>query len=296
MDHMVEVRPQRSMLRWFIALLTVVVLVTPTVHTPTVYGADSGGEDVQERFKILKKDLLAHKKAKELRKLREDVKAAEKLYLDAENEDELRVEIVNLVGSLTKTKRNEQIVIMGLHGLGDLGDPRGAKYVRAKLRQPRVKESSDVLEAAVATAADVVEISLVAPLLKIVTKSKTYGVAADAIQSLGRYRDCEKKRVHILRTLVETVRKDRAGGISGGGGASGGARGGSGGTSTDPDQGPLPQARGGATSGRWTALSRVLPGAMNDLTGLDIASVDDWIELVRENRSSLASLFQAPAK
>ncbi len=288
MGHVVEVCLPRVLSRCFIALCILAAFAEPVANA-----ADTSGEDVLERYKVIEKDLKAHKKAKELRKLREDIKSLEKLYVDAEHDDDVRVKIVNLVGSLTKAKRNEQMVIMGLHGLGDLGDPRGAKFVRAKLRQPNVKQASNTLEAAVATAADVVHPSLVAPLLKIVCKSKTLGVAADAIQSLGRYGRCEKKRVRILTTIVDSVRKDRTGGVAGGGG-SGGARGGSGGTSTNPEQGPLPPARAGSTSNRWGTLSRVLPGAMNELTGQDIGTADEWIDLVRDSRGSLGDIFQLP--
>ena len=31
---------------------------------------------------------------------------------------------------------------------------------------------------------------------------------------------------------------------------------------------------------------------MNELTGQDVPSVDDWIELVKDNRGSLGDLFQ----
>lgn len=303
MGLVVEIRPPRALpRRWFIIPVLIAMLVAPIIgptgESPTpgsgaAWAADTGGEDLGERFKILKKDLNAHRKANALRKLREAVKAAERLYLDAESDDRLRGRIVDLVGGLTKVKGNEQIVIMGLHGLGDLGDERGARYVRGKLSQPNVKRSGVILEAAVATAADVVHPSLVGPLLKIVTKSKTFGVAADAIQSLGRYGRVEKQRVRILKTVVESVRKDRAGALSGGGSGGGARGGGGGGMSTDPEQGgSLPARSGGAANGRWRALSSVLPGAMNDLTGQDVPSVDDWIRLVKDNRGSLKDIFQ----
>ncbi len=57
---------------------------------------------------------------------------------------------------------------------------------------------------------------------------------------------------------------------------------GAGGTMTGRDGGP---------TARWNALTRVLPHALSELTGQDIASLEDWFILAKEHKSKLSALF-----
>ena len=75
---------------------------------------------------------------------------------------------------MTKGTRDPALAKPMLHTLGDIGDPRGAKYIKPYLRQRDPKKAPDLLKVAVAVSAEVCDASLVGPLLKIVLKSKTY--------------------------------------------------------------------------------------------------------------------------
>ena len=195
---------------WFV-ILAVGMFCTPTVAmageadtTPAKTG--------KERLAEITIAVKAHKKAKSITGIQEELSKIETLYEDAADDDELRVKIVKFVGSLTRGSKNVSLATEMLHTLSDIGDPRGAKYVKPYLKQPDKKKAPEMLRIAVGVAADVRHDSLVGPLLSIVTQSKTFGVAGDAVDTLGRYRECKKLRNKIVDTLLRTTKKSKPGG------------------------------------------------------------------------------------
>ena len=247
--------------------------------------AEDRKAELATQFKALAIEVKGHKKAKDYEALDEDLTRARTLYEEASGDDKLRGQLVDLVGSIAKGCKSEVVAPFVLDALADMGDLRGAKYIKPYLKQRNLKVSSSLLQKAVAVSADVPDPSLVEPLLRIVEKSKTYGIAADAIESLARFGECKKKRRKILERLCKSIKKSKPGGrpgMRGGGGMDDGS--GNMGNATAMGQ------EGGA-SARWNALARVLPSALNSLTGRDIHQAADWFELVRESKGKLALLF-----
>lgn len=247
--------------------------------------AEDRKAELTTKFKALAVEVKGHKKAKDYDALDGDLTRARELYEEASGEDKLRGQIVDLFGSISRGCKSDVVAPYVLDALADIGDLRGAKYIKPFLKQRNVKVSSSLLQKAVAAAGEVPDPSLVEPLLKIVEKSKTYGIAADAIESLARFGKCKKKRCKILERLCKSIKKSKPGGRPGMRGG-GGMDDGSGSVSESSAMGQA----GGATA-RWNALARVLPGALNDLTGRDIHQATDWFDLVSESKGKLAILF-----
>lgn len=249
--------------------------------------AEESDADLQARYESLEEAIERHKADEGA--LKEDLKRAVEMYGDAVRQDDLRAQLVTLVGHQAGRRESEVVTLAALRALGDMGDPRGARYVKPFLRQRDRKKASPMLMAAVGVAGEVPDASLVEPLLKIVEKSKTFKVATLAMASLGKFRRCKRKRARILERLVKTVEKARPGGRPGMRGAGSGSddfTGTSGGT--DPG---FVGKEGGATA-RWSALTAALPGALNELTGRDIAQVEDWFLYYEDNKRNLKRLFK----
>ena len=223
----------------------------------------------------------------EIKALYKAVTTAEKDELEDDLRDDLKEMLVDLVRSMARGRHAKHTAVFVLRSLGELGDPNGAKTIRHYLRQPNPKESSPELQAAVAAAAHVPDDSLVEPLLKIVDRSKTFRIAADAIKSLGHFKTCTRKREKILEELVKSVKKNKPGGRPGmrGGGTSG----------MDPNGGygstSAPMGQEGSPAARWSTLSPVLAKAMNQLTGQKLTSAEDWFIAVHDAKGHLDSLF-----
>jgi hypothetical protein len=187
---------------------------------------------------------------------------------------------------MAKGRRGEKAAPYVLDALGEMGDPRGSRYVRPFLHQHDLKKSDELLEKAVAVAGKLPDDDLVEPLLRIVEKSKTFGIAAAAMRSLGHFGHVKRYRKQILERLVKTVKKNKPGGRPGMRGSSGGG--------LDPyatGSGSVPYPNQSDPSARWGVLAGALPGALNALTGQKVASAADWFSVFDGAKRDLDSLF-----
>ena len=247
------------------------VLAEDTTPAPTA--------DVAERLAALQASVAEHKRAKDSEGLLGDVRRIVALHAEAKHDEKVRKQSVKLLGGLTRGGRIGSMVgVAAIEGLGKTADPEGSRYLTARLRRAGDDRAIALVRAAVAAAQQLCTDDLIDPLLKIVTDSKDYTLAAQAMQTLGHFRHCKRKRVKILKALCETVAKDRPGAK---------------GRSKDPVPNDQYRNTGELARNRWAALARVLPGALSRLTGrkMEGADADWWVEYVRNNKRNLAEVF-----
>ncbi len=274
-----------------IALATVLVGSLSFVRAARAADADP----VLEKVVGLEKKTEADTTAKSNEALVGDAKAAADLYRECEGKDPYRDRILAIVGSITRFKQDD-VCKIAFTTLGDIGDLKGAKYVRPFLRPFDDAKVPVNLEMAVTVAKQLPDDSLVEPLLAIADASKNYSFAAKAVEALGSFSAVKSKREKILTELVKTVQKSQPGAKGKYGGGNGGGEGTDGGTPMDGSvsDGSYGQSNQGK-SARWPALSGALPDALNRLTGTICGSADEWFATYKEHKSKLSVLFVADA-
>ena len=136
---------------------------------------------------------------------------------------------------------------------GDSNSSRSTKHAEDP------KRASDTLKAAVEAASQLPDPSLVAPLLKIVTRSKTTGIMEEAVFALGKFKDARKYRGRILETLVGEAKKVKPGN-----------RPRMRGSQDSLNGNGTPYGRESGPGARWAALSASVPVALRELTGQDV--------------------------
>lgn len=258
-----------------------------------------------EKVVALEKKATADATAKSNEALMGDAKAAADLYRESEGKDPYRDRLLAIVGAITKV-RQDDVCRTALTVLGEIGDLRGAKYLRGYLRPLDDAKIPVAVETAVVVAKQLPDDSLVEPLLAIVDTSKNFTLAGKAIEALGSFAAVKSKREKILTELVKTVQKSQPG-AKGKYGGGGGGDGTSGGTAMDGSATGGPSADGSAAgegspgfsgqgqSARWPALSGPLPEALNRLTGTICGSAEEWFSTYKEHKSKLSVLFVADA-
>lgn len=242
---------------------------------PAVAGS-GGSADTFQAFQV---DYAAAKKAKDVEALVQLCHRASKLYDDATT-DKLRKQLIDAVGKATRIKRDDELCAAVLDALGEMGDPLGARYIKPHLRMRSKEHASDTLQRAIKTAGLVPDKSLVAPLLTLFDKSKLIRVKQLAARSLGNFGRVERHRCKILETLITTLKSVKPGGH---GRMSGG--------SSNPNQVPSGSGRFTGPAQIWNALSPMMPGILNKLTGQQVATLDSWFGLYNGAKRNPGSLF-----
>lgn len=154
--------------------------------------------------------------------------------------------------------------------LGRFKDPDGA-YRQLRPHLPGVRDEAAsplairVLDAVGALAPD----AAAAVLTDLMQKAADVNVARHAIQALGGY-GWSRRRLKVLDSLLETLRRLRPAG---------------------------PDARSGRGSGagsreRYNALQPALVEAMNRLTGQQLAGPDQWFALAEAHKKDLEPIFR----
>lgn len=256
---------------WFVPFLIVGLGTTARV--------DEAPKDVlEERVERLEERIEDHRREDAARKLDADLELAVDLFhkaADLDDGEEIQESLVREVGALTR-KREEHVRLAALDALGEMGHEKGARYLKRYLKPYRDAKRQKRSRAAIAAAGKVADDSLVRPLLKIVDRSKNHGLAAKAMLALGQFGDCERYREHILEELVDTLKSDMPAAPKPG---------------RDAGDTYLPARNGHGGTSRWSTLSRVLPRALNELTGRNMRSVGDWMAMVDEYERDLDVLF-----
>lgn len=279
----VSLRP-RSVTRhvsFMLSLLLVVCIASSSlVHASESDDASSEEMTNKERVDELKAKFKLAKKKKDVHAMRALIDSAGDLYEDCCDEEKLQLAVLKFTGTAGKGTKGHEIKVKVLEELAEIGDLRAARYVKSYLRQPDPKRASDTLKAAVEAASHLPDSSLVAPLLKIVTRSKTTGIMAEAVYALGKFGDAKKHRVRILETLVDEARKVKPGN-----------RPRMRGSQDSLNGNGTPYGRESGPGARWAALSSSVPVALRELTGQDVRSLSEWMNLVKEHKGKYAGLF-----
>ena len=239
------------------------------------------GLSVAERLAQLEKAISAHKRAKDADGLLSDIKQLVGVHEQATEDAKVRKGVIKALGGLTRSRPTcTTVKVAALEGIGATRDPDGARYVKSFLKRAlRARSTTAPMRAAVGAAQQIADDSLVDPLLKIVEDCRDFALAAQAVQALGHFRECKRKRAKILETIVDTVAKDCPG-LKG--------------RNKDPVPNDQYRHTGELARNRWQTLSRVLPTAMYELTGNETLKGVDihwWIEIVRNNKRNLNALF-----
>lgn len=239
-----------------------------------------------ERLEALEAQVAAHARENDEAALTEDIEGVMELWDDLKADDDLARRGLALLGTILRAGRDPATEVAALRALGATQDARAAPHIKPHLRQADRKRTDLVLEAAIDAAGQAVDDALVEPLLGLVEDSRHAGVGARAVQSLGAYHSCRKKRAKILERVVKVVERLKPGGPprARGGGDPMDPTGTSGGEG-------LPPGQEGGPQDRWVALVKVLPEAMSRLTGRKLAAAEDWFLLVKERKGRLEAIF-----
>jgi hypothetical protein len=236
-------------------------------------------EPLLARVQALEALVAEHAKGDAEAALAEDAKAVVALHKEAGGEDPCRARLVKVLGTLVR-ERSQAVRQAAILAIGETRDQEAGKLLKPFLRPVTQGAVPPLLEPAIRAAALAPHDSLVEPLLEVVEDSKALGVAAAAMESLGAFGECKRKRTKILEDLVKTVERVRPGGPQRGKE-----------NQTNPDA-PLGNNQGSSASERWNALAPVLPKALNQLTGQKFLSHEDWFAIVKENKRGLGRLFK----
>jgi hypothetical protein len=232
------------------------------------------------RLQELETKVQADASTKAYDALCQDAQAAAELFKEAEGKSPFRERLLKILNTLAGNKE-DAVCKAAITAAGDTGDQDGAaKILRRFLRPTDSPDPSAALVTSIEVVEKVPDPSLVEPLLNIVTESKNYTVAANAMQALGCFKDAKKKREKILEELTKTVLKDKPGVTPRAYREN----------QTNPD-GASPGNQAGAQN-RWVTLSTVLATALNKLTGQNISTPEEWGEAVKSRKGRLGDLFR----
>ncbi len=244
----------------------------------------AGGDEALAKVVEWEARIVQHQTAKDTEALAQDAKDGVSLHAAAPEKDPLRARVVKGIGALTKN-RSKEVANAAIDALGETKDHGAAAYVRPLLRPVDDGEMPALTRAAVKAAGQIAADSLVEPLLSMMDESKNYDAAAKALEALGGFRECKRKREKILEEAVKSVLRDKPGGQRQG------PRGGGENSSHEtPDSGGQ---TGNGPASRWGALTPVLVTSMNSLTGRTLTSPDEWFNQVRSHKNNLGELFDS---
>jgi hypothetical protein len=252
--------------------------------TSIAYAGEDDAHTVLVEVKAYEDVLEDHRRHGEDDALLADIEKAVALYRQAEGADdqeEAQERLAKLVGATCRRCHEDRIRVAALHAMEAMGHEACARYLKPFLRP--VKDEDDevptTLLPAIAAAGGVADDRLVRPLLDIVEDSENYTVAAQAVAALGKFKEVRwASHKRILETLGDTLVKDMPGGPSRG--------------HSDPTSGSyIPAKEGSAGNARWGILSVAIPKGLNELTGQEFRTMDDWMAMIREHRHDLKVLF-----
>ncbi len=219
-----------------------------------------------------------HAKAKALDAVKADVVEIGKRYaaLDAAQRKLLGATLAWVARNVQEGAVRKAV----LDVVGASADKSLSGVVRPFLVQPDKKAVPPLLAPAIEAAARLADDDLVVPLMALVKDSKVPDVAASALKAFAGYGGSKRLRNLILRDLVATVSKDQPGvgkRWEGGG-----------------DSGPYETGRtrtGDDQASRYQMLSAALVPTLNQMTGQNCGSAEDWFALYDKYKSTPGRLF-----
>ena len=219
--------------------------------------------------------LKAHVLAKAAPALLEDAHKATLLHKLCGPADTLKKRLLAVHETVLKNVKEDGERQKVIAELVLTGDPAGGKLLKPFLKQPNVKEADSLLLAAIKAAGVLACPENVDPLLLVFEKSKHMGAAAAALEALGGFREVKSRREKILETVAKSVQQNMPGSRPG-------PRGGAGGVGDPPPDTGTPNPSGSDANARWAALAPVLPRALNQLTGRNYPTAEQWFLMVRQ--------------
>jgi hypothetical protein len=238
--------------------------------------ADAPSESMVQEVADLEAQVAAHIAEKNGDMMREDLARIGRLAPKV-SDPKLRGRVTALVPKVLSAAKDEVVQKAALKTLGDVQDASLAKHLRPYLSQPKPKELPPLLLDAIEAAKKLKADETVQPLITIVEKSKRLETAVAAMKALGSFGESKRMRETILRSLVETTRKDVPGVAYRDG--------------SIPGVPPGTVRTGDEAAGRWDALSAQLPQTLNQLTGQSVASARDWFDMYDRYKNSLGQIF-----
>ncbi len=240
-------------------LIAALLSVTTTAHAETVTIAQ------------VVKQLDTSLKAKQTKAVTSGLESVVQAHAVADTAD--RKTLLAAVGKVLR-KKDPALKRAALAAFEAMGDAGAWKHYRSLLRGPIHKGFTTIQAKAMDVTRALQPEGAVRPLLAIMKKSKNLRAAARAMKTLGAYKG-SRSRAKILGELISVTIKERPG-----------VRG--------RDNPVLygPRQTGEQARSRWQALAKPMVAAANELTGQELRSPEAWFQMWRENRRSLADLFQ----
>lgn len=217
--------------------------------------------------------LRDHLRAKDGDGIKDDLNLIAGAYAETEGKV-TRTRMLAAVGQVLRMK-NEDIQSAALDAFEEMKDPGAWRHYGSILKKPFKKEFPRLASQAMDVTRALTPDGAIAPLLRIVKKSKNLAAAAKAVETLGAYRQ-SRERVKILGALIAATQKEKPG-----------VRG------RDNTVVYGPRYSGEQSRNRWQALARPMVAAANELTGQDYASAEDWFDAWRTYKRKPRELFQA---
>ena len=232
-------------------------------------GAHAKGEEAAQVKDLLGKIQVAQKDPE-----RSGLQAAVEGAADVHNslsDAALRKKVQAAVGKVLRDAKAGEARSAAAAVLGRMNDPAGAyKQLGKALPGPKDKEVSPFQLAALKATAALAPEAAIAPLLKLMTKGKSFDAAREAATALGRY-GASKKRAAILKEMLDTMSRHYAAAEA---------------TKANP--------KGGTGDRPWKEMGEALIAALNQLTGQNHPGAPEWIAASKAAKKKLAALFTQP--
>lgn len=265
--------------------LALAALAAGFVALATPVRAETPPDPALTKVTELETLITQHQKEKAMQALCLDAKTAAGFHKEFASREDLQKRCIGCLETVLKTVKEESDKKTVLETVGSTESPDAVRLVKPYLRQPDPEKSSPVLLCAIRVAAMIPASETVEPLLALFEDSKEMGVASAALESLGAFGKIKSKRVKILTTCTKEIERVQPG-------TSARPKSGSGGVSPGYDNPPGSSKGQAGAAGRWATLAPLLPKAMNQLTGQNLGSPQQWFQVVKDT-TDLNSLFNA---
>ncbi len=246
-----------------LALMGALALAT-AVHAVAPASADEQ-KALEAEAKALVATLTGHQKSKAAAAAHQPLMQLAEIHNSLSSKS-ARHALQHIAGKILTDEKMGAARIAAAGILARLDDPAGA-YKHLKPALPGAKtEKAQPAELAALKAVGVLAPDRAIPeLLELMRKGKDNAVSGAAIVALGAF-GTSKERIAVLEKMVAHLRLIK------------------------PRYAPGKRV-GAATRARWNAVRNPLIGSLNRLTGQDVSSADEWLELFKTHKKRPKALF-----